>query len=386
MRDDAVLILGGYGLVGRTIAALLLRETPVNVIIAGRDTTRADTVAAELRSASANGRVSTRYADAADLGSLREALRGVRMVVNTTTAPSLAGQVSRAALDSDCDYLDTLISESTIEDLGALTEEIVGKRRVFITQAGFHPGLPAVLIRRAAAGFDDCRSAIVGMAMNAHFERPGQAAEIIPLVADFKADICTSGRWRQATFRDAITMDMGPRFGRVRLVPMPMPEIRATQRQYGLRDTGVYVSGFNWFVDNIVMPLIFVTQKVRKGSLTRPLAALFVWGVNRFSPPYEGVVMVCEASGTKNGSNSAVRITAEHDDAYMFTAIPVVACVKQYLDGALPVGPAMMGLAVDDERLCRDMEAMGMRLNLEPRVPGSAHPDHEHRSVPKPAR
>lgn len=115
---------------------------------------------------SGSGRVSPRYADAEDRDSLAEAFRGVRMVVNVTTAPSLPGQIGRAALNSDCDYLHTLVSEST--------------------------------------------------------------------------------------------------------------------------------------------------------------------------PPDEGVVMACEASATKDERNIAVRITAEHDDTYLFTVVSVVACLKQCLDGAMP--------------------------------------------------
>ena len=39
------------------------------------------------------------------------------------------------------------------------------------------------------------------------------AAEFIPLVADFKADICKNGFRRKATYKDAIMADMGKRFG-----------------------------------------------------------------------------------------------------------------------------------------------------------------------------
>jgi hypothetical protein len=366
MNEGVVLVLGGYGCVGRTIAGLLLEQTQADVVIAGRDVARAEDVAAGLRRASSSERVTSRRADASDRASLLEAFRGARMVVVTTTTPALVTQIAQAALDSGCDYLDTLVSESTVDDLGELAGAIADDGRVFITQAGFHPGLPAVLIRHAAPSFDDYEAAIVGMAMNARFERPEQAAELIPLVSDFKADICKDGSWRQATYRDAVTLDMGAGFGRVKLMPMPMPEIRRMQAQYGLRDCGVYVSGFNWFVDYVVMPLILVTQKIKGGSGTRLLSSLLVWGVNTFSSPREGVTLVNEATGSKNGERTAVRVVVEHDDAYLLTAAPVVACLKQYLEGSLPTGLSMMGHVVDDKRLLRDMTVMGARLRTEP--------------------
>ncbi|KOT78363.1 hypothetical protein ADK70_34445 [Streptomyces rimosus subsp. pseudoverticillatus] len=369
MNGNAVLVLGGYGCVGRTIAGLLLKETQVDVVIAGRDRARAEQAAADLGRASSSSRVTATHADAADRDSLLRAFGDARMAVVTTTTPALIPQVAQAALDCGCDYLDTLVSASTIDDLGGLTNSVARDGRVFITQAGFHPGLPAVLIRHGSRLLDDYEAAIVGVAMNARFERPEQATELIPLIADFKADICRDGTWRKATYRDAVRMDMGGRFGRIKLLPMPMPEIKQVQALYGLRDTGVYISGFNWFVDYLVTPLILLTQRAKKGSAMRPLTRLLVWGINTFSSPYQGVALVNEATGRKNGEKTTVRVVAEHDDAYLFTAIPVVACLKQYLEGGLPAGVWMMGHVVDDEWLLRDMALMGASFRTEQTPP-----------------
>ena len=187
------------------------------------------------------------------------------------------------------------------------------------------------------------------MAMNARFERAEQAAEIIPLLSEFRAEIFMAGSWRKATYRDVINLDMGTRFGNMKLFPISMEEMKRTQEMFNLRETGAYVSGFNWFVDYLVMPIILLTQKLKKGLATGFLLKLFTWGVNTFSSPYQGVVFLNEAEGMKDGEKIKVRIIAEHDDAYLFTAIPVVACLKQYLDGALPAGLWMMGHVVDEK-------------------------------------
>jgi hypothetical protein len=105
--------------------------------------------------------------------------------------------------------------------------------------------------------------------------------------------------------------------------------------------------------------------KVKKGLAMDWLTKLFVWGVNTFSSSYLGVVFLNEAEGIKNGKKVGARITAEHDDAYMFTAIAVVACLKQYFAGVLPAGLWMMGHVVDEKALCSDLEKMGVKIITE---------------------
>jgi saccharopine dehydrogenase (NAD+, L-lysine-forming) len=111
--------------------------------------------------------------------------------------------------------------------------------------------------------------------------------------------------------------------------------------------------------------MILIAQRIRKGFAVRPLTRLFAWGVNTFSSPWQGVVFANIAEGVKDGRHCRAHIVAEHDDAYLFTAIPIVACVKQYLDGRLRPGVWMMGHAVDADRLFEDMRSMGIAIREE---------------------
>ena len=42
-----------------------------------------------------------------------------------------------------------------------------------------------------------------------------------------------------------------------------------------------------------------------------------------------------EATGKKNGQPKTMQVTISHPDGYLFTAIPVAACMLQYLDGSI---------------------------------------------------
>ena len=366
MKNKTILILGGYGGVGSVISRLLLKETDVNLIIAGRRQEKAEEVSKQLNDEFPGNRVSGLYADASDLESLTTAFQSVDMVLVSATTTQYIKQVSQAVLNARIDYLDIHFRQYIVPVLNKLAPNIEKAGRFFVTQAGFHPGLPAAFVRRAAPYFSRYKRAVVAMAMNARLERPESVYEIIEEFGDYKAVVFKDGKWKSSDYKDALKIDFGSLFGIRSCYPMQMGEIRLLPQMFGLEEVGVYVAGFNWFVDNIVFPLVIILNKIRKGLGRHFLAKLFVWGANTFSSPQEGVVFILEAEGERNDKTVKVRIVAKHSDAYYFTAIPVVACLRQYLDGSIvKPGLWMMGHIVDPIRLMNDMERMGIKIQIQ---------------------
>ena len=94
------------------------------------------------------------------------------------------------------------------------------------------------------------------------------------------------------------------------------------------------------------------------------MGKLLYWGIKTFAQPPYGMVLKVEAEGEKDGEKKKTVVSAFHEDGYMFTAIPVVACMFQYLDGSIrKPGLWMMGHLVDPIRLVEDMERMGVQVN-----------------------
>ncbi len=365
MSNPTILLLGGYGAVGRTFARLLLKETGADIIIAGRRIEKADRFTETLKMEFPSRVISSAFADASNSESLHKAFHGVTLIIVLTTTPQFIKQIGKVTLEEGCDYLDILVSESTICDLSGIADSIKENKRIFITQAGFHPGLPSVFVRFGAQYFDVYKKAVIAMAMNARFETAEQAAEIVPLIAESKAELYKNGAWRRTTYRDVVKLSLGKRFGIKSLFPIQMEEIKLPQKLYNLEETGVYVSGFNWVTDYFVIPIILLMQKIKKGLALNFILKLFTWSVNKFSSPYQGVVFLNEAEGMKNGRRLKVRISMEHDDVYLFTVIPVIACLKQYLAGSLPFGLSMMGHAVDEKKLFTDIGKMGVTIKID---------------------
>ena len=74
-----------------------------------------------------------------------------------------------------------------------MTPSIKEAGRCFITQAGFHPGLPSVFVRYAAPTFDRYKKAVISTAMNARIENPESVYEILDKIVDWKTDIFKDG-------------------------------------------------------------------------------------------------------------------------------------------------------------------------------------------------
>jgi len=105
MANKAVLILGGYSGARFSIARLLLQESDVAVIFAGRHKQRADQAAAQLNRECPGRWAIGAYADASQIDSLQSAFQGVGMVLWCSTTVKYVKEVAQAALAAGIDYM-----------------------------------------------------------------------------------------------------------------------------------------------------------------------------------------------------------------------------------------------------------------------------------------
>lgn len=368
-----VLVLGGYGGTGREVARLLHHLTDAEVVVAGRNGEKAAALAAELNDGASSGRASGLAVDVSDAVALARACSGRRLVVVLTATPSLSSGLLDAVLRGGADCLDCHFQDCVHEGIAKRTEEVVRAGRTVVTQAGFHPGLPAPFARAAAGRLDRCERLTVAMAMFGRVTEARALRELVDIIQDYHADVFDGGSWRPAGVSDSRSFDFGEGFGRMSCFPLSMEECRPLPAELGLQGLGVYIAGWNWFADWFVTPLAILAGKVRKGLGRGFFAWLYHVSLNATNRP-EGVVFLAEAEGTRAGAPARVRIEArDRVHPYHFTAAGIVAAALQMLDGpARPSGVHRMGEFVDPARTLTDLRRMDIEVRIEVGLPGGA--------------
>ena len=360
-----ILILGGTGYTGRLIARHLLEQSKADITIAARHLDKAQAFADRLNQQYSGHRAKGIYADASQAESLRLAFADHMMVVVAAPTTAYAEKVIRTSLEMSVDYLDIQLGARKFALLQSLADEIERAGCCFITEAGFHPGLPSALVRYTAAYLDTIESAITLGYLNIGKDLPYTEAvdELIESFRKYNGQVFKNSQWTKPNSYEVRTCNFGGDIGRKRCYSMFFEEIRPLPYMFpSLRETGFYISEMHWMLDWVVMPITWAWLKVAPNAV-RPIGRFLWWGVRTFHKPPYRVELQVQAAGLKDGRPVTVQATVAHPDGYELTAIPVVAALLQYLDGsARRPGLWMMGHLVDPCRLMKDMEKMGIEF------------------------
>lgn len=369
-----ILVIGGTGYTGRLITQHLLEHSKAEITIATRHLDKAQAFADKLNKQYPDHRVNAIYVDVSQKDSLHMAFADQKMVVVAAPTTEYAENVIRTSLEMGLDYLDVQVSTQKLALLQSLAHEIEQAGLYFITEAGFHPGLPSALVRYAAAHLDSIESAITLGYLNMGKDLPYSEAvdEVVESFREYNGQVFKNGQWTKTNSYEIRTCDFGGDIGRKRCYAMFFEELRAMPSMYSsLRDTGFYISEMHWILDWVVMPITLVWLKIAPKAV-RPIGKFLWWGMGTFHKPPYRVELQVQGAGLKDGLPVTVRSSVAHPDGYELTAIPVAATLVQYLDGfGRKPGLWMMGHLVDPLRLMKDMEKMGVACATTIQAEGS---------------
>lgn len=359
-----ILILGGTGFTGRLIARHLIERSDAIVTIASRRLDKAQQVVNDLGH-DRPGRMVAVQAEAGDAAALRAVLPGHALVVVASPTTGHVETVTRAALECGVDYLDVQLGAKKFAYLKSIAPEIEKAGRCFITEAGFHPGLPAALVRYAAEHLDRIETATTACYLSVPRDLPYSSAvdELVDVFKHYQAQVFTRGDWTKPGQWQMKKIAFGGDLGVRQCYSMYFEELGILPGMFPtLREVGFYIAGSHWFTDWFIMPTGFVLLKLFPWA-TRTAGRLIWWGMTRFQKAPYRTELIVKAEGMHAGHPTSFEAAVSHRDAYELTAIPVVAALLQYLEGmSRKPGLWMMGHLADPRRLFTDMKRMGVKI------------------------
>ncbi len=367
MKTAPLVILGGYGQVGRSLTVILLEHTHAKLIVAGRRLDAAQAFIAQIDDP--DGRLEARYADAAKPETLREAFKGASLVIVAATAPQYTDNIAHACLDAGCDYFDILEMAVGTQSLMAMAPAVEEVGRLFVTQGGLAPGLPAAFARLACSKLDRCQQMCLGLALSFKtMERTEQVIDVFHYVTHYPPHIFQNGRWQiRPLGKDRTTIDYGPRYGQRPSTLLDLTEMRDIPDRLGVEELAVYGAVPNAFLNYLVSKILVFLDGVRPRLGWSVLARIVLSASKFMKGDLPGYAILLEADGQKSGVARSVRILLDHEDNYYSTAVAMVAFINQYLEGTFSglSGVHMMGHIIDPERAVADLESLGLHVVIE---------------------
>jgi saccharopine dehydrogenase (NAD+, L-lysine-forming) len=161
-------------------------------------------------------------------------------------------------------------------------------------------------------------------------------------------------------------VDFGAPFGVKYCMPMFLEEFRSLPELIpSLQETGFFSSGFGGIVDYVLMPVSFGLLRLFPNRARNWIARLMEWGLKYTTRPPFGAVLRMEA----HGQGRSLIMTVSHDDPYILTAAPAVACLRQVFDGTIrKPGLWRQATLVEPVRFFNDLATLGVNVCVTPPV------------------
>ena len=277
-----VLLLGAYGFFGSRIAAGLARNPRVQLILAGRDLSRATALAYQLGLTADSAR-------RVDAGDPRLALQLRKLGVNALihTAGPFQGQdyhVAQAAIEAGCHYLDLADGRAFVTGITRLDTAARAVQVAVITGVSSLPALTSAVVDQHLEAFSRLDSICVGISSGA----------LVPGIATVRAvlsycgqpiRVLENGHWIDVPgWLDRRTHEFPRPVGSRLFGACDVPDLTLLPRRYPGLKTMNFHAGFASETGHKAVEVL--ARQVQSGRLETalPFAKLFYWIARRVQP------------------------------------------------------------------------------------------------------
>lgn len=356
--SQRILLLGGYGRAGKQVSKLVIHYSNAHITIAGRTLCKAEEWASSLNQISQTKRATALKLDISNHNKLLKILKDFDLLVVSVPYPENSKEIIKTIIETGTDYIDIVPEPSKNKYFEWYNSEIRTKGMTCILEAGWEPGLPALLIHLANQKIEGKMQDVEVHSVYRDRAMPTGSIADIMTHASYKQRFYKDREWKAASMLNTTTMSLPEPFGNVRGYPTELEELLTLPKKLNIDSLILYQGGYNILSDLILF--IWMLLDLRRGSfLFNAGAHVFQWANKTFTTPESGGVIKVMATGEEE----SVTVTASTMDLYRATAVTVVATILLLDHGAVTPGIGFMGHKLPPKKTAVLLRKMGISLS-----------------------
>lgn len=362
---EQVLIVGGRGRIGSSVAQDLLAYTDAEITITGRDT--AGSVPSELPTS----RVSYQSLNLSDKDGLRQVIAASNLVIHCAGPFHYRdATVLKTCIEAGVNYLDVSDSRSFTRRALEYREAAQAAGVTAIINTGIFPGVSNSMVRQGVEKLDQAEhihlSYVVGGSGGAGVTV--MRTTFLGLQTPF--EVWVEGQWQAVKpYSDRETIEFPAPYGKTGVYWFDMPEAITLPDSFPVKSV---VTKFGTFPDLYNQLTWFVAHYWPASWLQNPGVIEFLsyvsYGMTSFSNNFTGigVAVRSEVTGHKNGQPAKVCSTVIHENAATATGIGTGSIAELLLQGKLhQPGVWPVEQAVSTELFEALMQSRNLPIQLE---------------------
>lgn len=361
---DRILILGGRGRIGSSVARDLAKHTPAEIIITGRSFDPG--VCDRLR---LGPQVQFLALDLADTEKLQQAIASVNVVVHCAGPFHYRdANVLRICIEKKVNYVDVSDHRSFTNKILQYREQAVAAGVTAIVNTGVFPGISNSMVRHDVEQFDVLEKIHLSylVAGSGGAGVTVMRTTFLGLQNPFAAWI--DGKWQTVKpYSEREDVDFPPPYKRCGVYWFDMPETFTLPQSFPAVKTVITKFGS---VPDFYNHLTWIVAHVfPKPWIQNPAGVEFLSRVSHFMTDISdrftgiGVAVRSEVTGQKNGKEAVYRSTLVHDNTAAATGCGTGSIVQFLLEGKLQkpgVWPVEQALSTD--LFTQSMQSRGITI------------------------
>ena len=349
-----VLIVGGYGDVGRRIAAALASDVQLHLIVAGRDHRKARSLASQL-----GKRARALQLDVHDREAVVSAVADSDLIV--CCVDQREPHLVSSAIEQGAAYLDVTAGWEFISRCLAMHEQAEAAGVHIWVGSGLSPGLVNVMARAATDQLREVDTVHSYLFLGMGDEAGPAALDFMLKAASEPFSVVEHGRSRIAwAFREARHIDVPSEEGRLCAYRFPMPDQFFFPQTLGVPTAASWLAFEPAWVNLawIVLSRSRAIWLLRSKKMRRAIVRMLAWGENAFHGR-DHVRLVVEA---RSADGSSYLTVSGRGQAHA-TAASALVMARMLLDGpATRPGVWLPEQVVDPSPFFRSLAELGWHV------------------------